>query len=73
MRDQSRVYRIRVAGRVGARVSGLLVPLEAIPSESEDVTVFTGRLDRHDLHRILSVVRDLGLELIDLETATLPS
>jgi hypothetical protein len=56
---------------VGGRPSSLLVPLEAVPSESEDETVFTGQLDRHDLHRVLSTVRDLGLELIDLDTAPL--
>ena len=73
--EDARVYRIRVAGRVGGRLSSLLDPLEVVPSESgsDDVTVFTGQLDRHDLHRVLSLVRDLGLELIDLETAPLRS
>src|SRR3954463_14843296 len=67
--EAARTYRIRIAGRLSGRMASLFVPLEGVPWEGGDETVFTGQLDRHEVRRVLGLVRDLGLELVDLETA----
>jgi hypothetical protein len=53
---------------VGTRVSALFEQEGMVPSAAGEDTVLRGTLSRDDVERVLSLLRDLGLELIDLQS-----
>lgn len=63
----ARTYRIRVAGVIGRRICVLFAPLGMVASPAGRDTVLSGDLHQDDLVRVLALVRDLGLELVELE------
>ena len=66
----TRVYRIRVAGRLDARWSSWFDGLD-VRSDQDGSTSLTGPVaDQAALHGLLTRVRDLGLELLSVTQET---
>jgi hypothetical protein len=66
--SQATIYRIRVRGALGPQWSAWFEGLE-IGAASDGATTITGLLpDQSVLHGLLARVRDLGLDLVAVET-----
>ncbi len=65
--------RVRVQGELPPAWSSLLADL-AVAAEPDGTTLLRGVLaDQAALHGLLAAIRDLGLSLISVETAAIPS
>ncbi len=66
--DHEQTYRIRCRGELGAEWSAWFAGM-TVQAEPEDVTLLVGRLaDQAALHGVLAAIRDLGLELVSVES-----
>jgi hypothetical protein len=65
-RVEGKLYKIRVAGQLGADWRGWFEGLQ-IGRESEGETTLSGQLDQAALHGVLAKIRDLGLELVAVQ------
>jgi hypothetical protein len=71
--EQEQTYRIRVRGELGAEWSGWFAGME-LQTEPGAVTLLVGRLpDQAALHGVLTAIRDLGLELVSVESFASPA
>jgi hypothetical protein len=65
--------RVRVRGELAATWSTVLADC-SVTAEPDGTTLVTGELaDQAALHGLLAAIRDLGLSLISVETAAVPS
>lgn len=65
--------RLRVQGELPASWSAVLADLDVVP-EPDGTTLVTGELpDQAAVHGLLASIRDLGLCLISVETAAIPT
>jgi hypothetical protein len=64
-------YEVRVVGALGG--AGRDVFRDVIVSTQPAITVLSGSFDQAGLHALLDRIRALGLELVDLKQAPLPS
>jgi hypothetical protein len=63
--DNATNYEIRMRGRLSTTTLGLFSGLRNEPDPAE--TVLVGELrDQSELHRLLGVLQDLGVELVEL-------
>ncbi len=66
-RDQSTIYRIRIDGHIDERRAERLGDLSII-HEPEGTTTLTGQVeDQAALYGIIVSLRDMGLELLDVQ------
>ncbi len=71
--EHEQTYRIRVHGELGPEWSSWFAGME-LQTAPGDVTLLVGRLpDQAALHGVLTAIRDLGLELVSVETFASPA
>jgi hypothetical protein len=66
--DRSIVYQIRIRGHLGPLGAAWFEGLSLSPTLDGDTTIGGIPFDQSALHGVLARVRDLGLELVSVET-----